>query len=397
MANTTCPATRSYEMRGLREPGAARRDCARPGSVDYFSSVTVQQIYQQNIYQASRRQRVLRRERHGRRGRVQLQRDGRQARVLQRRADVDRRRRRAARRRSAAGPRSCSAPPSISPRTAITSTCSTGTQADDVITNDNGLWRTTSSRRCACPSASCRSSPSTRRPWHDTYWTESLTRAACRHPLAVTARSTSISIRTSSGPVFNADLQHARQRLRREVQARHRAERHDPADDVDRQPGSIVRFGRDRLRRRRHDPCHLRAVQPSLREGQRVVGRGRGTGRRAPARDPDRHHRQTYYSDDEASQFDRQNNTSFRGRPPSNFSPVAIGVRGEPDRTVACRSSGPSPTRSSASSRASRNRHRGGQRVAHGGGRLQPAPADDRRPQPRPLPPRQLPQRLAST
>lgn len=54
---TTIPARRSYEIRGNATQALARRVHAR-ARADYFSDITVQQTYNSNIYEASRRQRL---------------------------------------------------------------------------------------------------------------------------------------------------------------------------------------------------------------------------------------------------------------------------------------------------------------------------------------------------
>ena len=51
------PARRSYEIRGFAQQRLPFRLYGR-ANVDYFSDVTVQQLYQQNLYDASRRQRL---------------------------------------------------------------------------------------------------------------------------------------------------------------------------------------------------------------------------------------------------------------------------------------------------------------------------------------------------
>jgi lipopolysaccharide assembly outer membrane protein LptD (OstA) len=52
------PARRSYEVRGSANQGLGRHLRAR-GRVDYFSDITVQQTYNTNIYEASRRSRTI--------------------------------------------------------------------------------------------------------------------------------------------------------------------------------------------------------------------------------------------------------------------------------------------------------------------------------------------------
>jgi LPS-assembly protein len=52
------PARRSYEIRGAANQGLGRRLRAR-GRVDYFSDITVQQTYNTNIFEASRRSRSI--------------------------------------------------------------------------------------------------------------------------------------------------------------------------------------------------------------------------------------------------------------------------------------------------------------------------------------------------
>ena len=52
------PARRSYEVRGAANQGLGRHLRAR-GRVDYFSDITVQQTYNTNIYEASRRSRSI--------------------------------------------------------------------------------------------------------------------------------------------------------------------------------------------------------------------------------------------------------------------------------------------------------------------------------------------------
>ena len=83
-------------------------------------------------------------------------------------------------------------------------------------------------------------------------------------------------------PRVHADLGHADQRLRGEVQAHDRAVPEHPADLVDRQLQRDRPARRQRLHRRRDDAVHLRGEQPDLRE---AAPRARPA--RAVARDPD--------------------------------------------------------------------------------------------------------------
>ena len=93
--------------------------------------------------------------------------------------------------------------------------------------------------------------------------------------------------------MFNADLQHAEQRLRREVQARHRAVVHDSAGDGDRQLRPDRPARRHRLPSSAASRVRLRRQQPSLREEAKR------------ARDPERlGRRRRYYTDANAAQFD---------------------------------------------------------------------------------------------
>ncbi len=57
-ATVVTPERRSYEIRGAMSQRLGRRFRAR-GRADYFSDITVQQTYNQNIYDASRRSRIF--------------------------------------------------------------------------------------------------------------------------------------------------------------------------------------------------------------------------------------------------------------------------------------------------------------------------------------------------
>ena len=57
-STVTTPERRSYEIRGFMSQRIGKRFRAR-GRADYFSDITVQQTYNQNVYDASRRQRLF--------------------------------------------------------------------------------------------------------------------------------------------------------------------------------------------------------------------------------------------------------------------------------------------------------------------------------------------------
>ena len=67
-------------------------------------------------------------------------------------------------------------------------------------------------------------------------------------------------------PGVQPDLEHARERLRGEVQARHRADAGDSTGHGGRSVRPDRRARRPRLRRRQRDPLYLQPRQPGLRE-----------------------------------------------------------------------------------------------------------------------------------
>ena len=56
--DTIVPARRSYQFNGAANQALSRRLRAR-ARVDYFSDITVQQTYNSNLYEASRRARTI--------------------------------------------------------------------------------------------------------------------------------------------------------------------------------------------------------------------------------------------------------------------------------------------------------------------------------------------------
>ena len=147
-------------------------------------------------------------------------------------------------------------------------------------------------------------------------------------------------------------LEHARERLRRALQARRRARVHRSSG----RPSSTTTTRSSRSRAATTPIGGTTRVTYGVTN--RFLARRRAGADGAPA--PRAREflnvqlQQSYYSNPRASTVDGGYSGGFFGKPPSNFSPIALTVRGQPRPTPSAPRCASSTTRSSTSSRRSR-------------------------------------------
>ena len=239
------PGRRSFEAAGKPGRGPAVQ-APGPARLDYFSDITVQQTYNTNIYDASRRQRSFSRQRERQLGPVQRRRLARPEPVLLQRGRLHRHRR-ACRASPSAGANSRSG----SGRSTSVCRASTprwcGRRSRRPPPSTRASSASTPRRRCVsrsrkCPFFTVNSSLG----WRYTWWSES------QNP--VTGQSDSPGhqpqlLRSAvphRRPGAEPDLEHAEQRLRREDQALGRAVGEPAAGHVHRQLRQPHRAGSTR-------------------------------------------------------------------------------------------------------------------------------------------------------
>jgi LPS-assembly protein len=320
------PGRRSYEIRaGVNQvlPGRIR---AR-GRIDYFSNVTVQQIYHQNIYDATQRSRSVganvtgnwagigvngsfdRRETffgetnstlYGGAPRISVNRAARQI---------------------------GSSPIYYSAGGEYVNLLYQG-RVDDRVVTDRGLWRVDFAPTLRAPLSrwqflTINSSVT----WRNTYYSESLQNGA-QAPVGLWRRY--FDLRSDVvGPVFtrvwNTPDNGYAEKFKHVIEPHVGFQRVTSIDNRDQivllhDGGDYVVGGVTRV---------------TYGLTNRFLARTRSGGPRARSREfLTVSLNQSYYTDERASQFDQSYSTSFRGRPPSNFSPVSLGVRATPSDNV---------------------------------------------------------------
>ena len=340
-------ATPARELRHprQRQPAAARHTCARACNVNYFSSIVASQTFNTNIYDASRNQRIVRRQRRRRVEQLHAERDVRSRSeyfnsdddfVVVRQLAADH-----VLAQRAADSTGSPAYFSISDRAARSFA-----NPADVDRSDTSEAR---SSPTDCGLSRFDIAPQIRYPfkkwqwftvnstvsWHETYYTRSLALDANgRCPTNVVDRPGAEPPRVhvpgaDRGAGVQPRVGHAGQRLRREVQAHHRA-----GADRPRRRRTIDNFDRDRADRRhrqlrrRHDKYNYglnnrfyakrRSCPDSRQQAREIVdvelSRRYYTRRTAVARTT-----RSY-----------QTSCSTRRRTVDNFSPIALNIRAMP-------------------------------------------------------------------
>ena len=273
---TVVPARQSYQLRGAVSQALPGRLRLR-GNVDYFSDVTVQQTYHQDIYNASLRQRGYGLNLTGNWRGLSLSGTAGQNETFygETASYVTGGMPRISVNRSA---QRIGNLPLVFQVGGEFARLVHGTRQNDAPFVNNGLTRIDVMPQLRVPFTRLRYLPMDAYvAFRETWYSESLNEGV-RVPESIQRRYVKMG-GSITGPIVSPGLEHADERLCREVQARHRTERELRADHVDRQRRQHHQVRRHGLHRRRHDAGDLR------RHDQAPGQAARGSPRvRAPAK-----------------------------------------------------------------------------------------------------------------
>ena len=332
-ASRELPQRRSYQLRGQGTQQVAEGWTAR-GQVDYFSDVTVQQTYHANIYQAANTQRAMSGNVSGQLGAYQLSGtfDLNETFFGERSSSL-----------WGAGPRISltqgkAEVPGLPMYYSFTSEF-----AELMRVDNNTRGRGEQARRVSVDSGLRRLDlnptlqvPFTRWPfliidstaqWRGTYWTESLDPAGAQIDEAVGRSFIEVQSR-ATGPSFvkiwDTPGSGYSERMKHVIEPWTSIGRVSAVDNFD----QIVQLeGIDAIRGS--------VTQLGYGIDTRLYARVyEGSAESVPREILSATIMQNYYTDDRASQYDRNFRTSFNNTPPNNYSPVSIYVRAQPTQAI---------------------------------------------------------------
>ena len=332
-ASRELPQRRSYQLRGQGTQQVAEGWTAR-GQVDYFSDVTVQQTYHANIYQAANTQRAMSGNVSGQLGAYQLSGtfDLNETFFGERSSSL-----------WGAGPR-ISLTQGKAEVPGLPMYYSFSSEFAELMRVDNNTrGRGEQARRVSVDSGLRRLDlnptlqvPFTRWPfliidstaqWRGTYWTESLDPAGAQIDEAVGRSFIEVQSR-ATGPSFvkiwDTPGSGYSERMKHVIEPWTSIGRVSAVDNFD----QIVQLeGIDAIRGS--------VTQLGYGIDTRLYARVyEGSAESVPREILSATIMQNYYTDDRASQYDRNFRTSFNNTPPNNYSPVSIYVRAQPTQAI---------------------------------------------------------------